>query len=36
VRESLIGTMFDRWIEGFARVGERDAILPSVAVTRIQ
>jgi proline racemase len=31
VHESIIGTMFDCRIEGVARVGERDAILPSVA-----
>lgn len=31
VHESLIGTMFDCRIEEIARVGDRDAILPSVA-----
>jgi proline racemase len=31
VNESLIGTMFDCRIEGVTNVGDRPAILPSVA-----
>jgi 4-hydroxyproline epimerase len=31
VHESLIGTMFDCRIEGLAQVGDRAAILPSIA-----